>query len=260
MIGNDGDVGDAHILEDTGDRDETCSVQRRVDQLEACGLAETRADLARFDCFIQSILAVLADEFDEALFHAFCEGHVFGTGQDIGLLDGVIDDCGCVICHLAAIGAVSLEAVVFCRVVRRCDHDTCVAVIIAGCEAQSRNGHQLVVDADLDAVCSQNACRVTCEVPAFETAVIADSYGLVAALGLDPLCNTLCSLTDYPDVHTVCACAESAAKTCGTEGQRDRKALFDGIVVACKDHSRSDRLPASVCTHPDTYLAPAFFL
>ena len=58
LFGNDGDVGDAHILEDTGDRDETCAVQRR-DQLERGFVVLQRPGrtLACLDRFIQSILA-----------------------------------------------------------------------------------------------------------------------------------------------------------------------------------------------------------
>ena len=233
LLGNDGNIGNAHILQDAGDGDKSCAVERGIDELEACGLAETRADLARLDRLIQSFLAVVADEFDEAFFHALCKGNIFGAGQDVGLLDCVIDHCGGIVCHLAAVGAVGLEAVVLCGVVGGGDHNTRVAVVVAGREAQSRDGHQLVIDTDIDAVCSQNACGVAREVPALQTAVIADGDSLIAALGLDPFCYTLCRLADYPDIHAVCACAEGAAETCGTEGQRDGKALFDGIVISC---------------------------
>ena len=232
LLGNDGDIGDAHILEDAGHGDEAGAVQRRVDQLEAGGLAQTRTDLAGFDRLIEGFLTVVADEFDESLFHAFREGHVFGAGQDIGLLDRVVDNSGCVIGHLAAVGAVGLEAVVLGGVVGSGDHDTRVAVVITGSKAQCGDRHQLVIDADIDAVGGQDACCVAGKVPAFQTAVIADGDGLSAALGLDPLGNTLRSLTDYPDVHAVRACAQCAAKTCCTEGKRDREALFDGVIIA----------------------------
>ena len=112
-----------------------------------------------------------------------------------------------------------------------CDHDTCVAVVVTCRKAQRRNGHKLVIDADVDSVCSKNACGVTREIPALETAVIADRDGLCAALCEHPAGDALCCLADNPDVHTVCACAECAAKTGSTERKSDRKTLFNGFII-----------------------------
>ncbi len=57
---------------------------------------------------VEGVLAVVAHKADEALLDAFGKGDVLCAGQDIGLLDLVIDDGGGVIGHLAAVGAVGL--------------------------------------------------------------------------------------------------------------------------------------------------------
>ena len=232
LLGYDGDIGDAHILQNSCNRNKAGAVQRRVDQLEACGLAQTRADLTILDGLVESFLAVLTHKLDQAFFHAFREGHVFCAGQNIGLLDGIIHHRCRVVGHLAAIRAVSLVTVVFSRVMGSGHHDACVAFIIPGREAEGRYGHQLVIDTDLDAIRCQNACRIPGEGPALQTAVIADGYGLGAALSLDPVCHTLGRLTDYPDVHTVGSGAEGPAKACGTELECDGETILDGVVIS----------------------------
>ena len=77
LLRNDRDVCDAHIAEDLRDRDKTCAVQRRVDELEAGCLAEARAYLTGFDCFIESFLAVIFDILDDSLIDAGRKGHFF---------------------------------------------------------------------------------------------------------------------------------------------------------------------------------------
>ena len=231
LLRNNGDVRDAHVLQDPGDRYQAGAVQRRIDQLQAGVLRETRTDLAGFNGLIQGFLAVFADELDETLVNAFRKAHVLRAGEDIGLLDGIVNDCCGIVRHLAAVRSVSLVAIVLCRVVGRRDHDACVALIITGCKGKCRDRHQLVVDADVDAVCSEDACSVTREIPALQTAVIADSDGLGPALGLDPVSDTLGCLTDDPDVHAVRTCAECAAKTRRTELQSDGEAFLDLVVI-----------------------------
>ena len=115
----------------------------------------------------------------------------------------------------------------------RRDHDAGVAVVVTGSEAQRGNGHELVINTYVDSVCGQYACGVTCEIPALETAVVADRHGLRAALGEDPAGDALRCLADNPDIHAVRACAECAAKAGCTELKGYGKALLDGFIVAC---------------------------
>ena len=231
LFGNDRDVIDSHVLEDTGNRNKTGSVERRVNKLQAGGLAETRAYLMRFDRLIEGFLAFVFDKADQTLFHAFRKAHVLRAGQDIGLLNAVIYHGSGVIGHLTSVRAIGLEAVVLGGVVARCDHDAGVALIVSCRKAECRNGHQFVVNADIDSVGRKNACRISCEVPALETAVIADRYGLGSALGFDPVGDTLGCLTDHPDVHPVGAGAERSAQTCGSELKRDGEAFLDRFFI-----------------------------
>src|SRR5699024_11212052 len=144
--------------------------------------------------------------------HALGKGDVLCAGEHVGLLDLVVDDGGGVIGHLAAVGAVCLVAVVLGGVVGRGDHDARVAVVVPGGEAQGRHRHQGVVDADLDAVGSQDAGGRLGKDVALDAAVVADGDGLAAALGLDPVGQPLGCLTDDVDIHAVGAGAQHAAQ------------------------------------------------
>ena len=55
LLGDNGDVGDADVLEDTGHRHQTAAVERAVHQLEARGLADAGTDGAGFDGRIQGV-------------------------------------------------------------------------------------------------------------------------------------------------------------------------------------------------------------
>ena len=232
LLRHDGDVGDAHIVQDVGDRHQTGAVQGAVDQLQASRLAQARAHLTCLDGSIEGVLAVVAHKADEALLDTLCKGDVLCAGEDIGLLDLIVDDSGGVIGHLAAVGAVGLVAVVLGRVVRSCDHDARVALVVTGGKAQGGDRHQRVVDAHLDAVrCQDPGSRLGKDV-ALEAAVVADGHGLIAALRLDPVCQTLRGLTHDVDVHTVGASAQHAAQAGGAKLQRNGEAVLDLVVIS----------------------------
>ena len=112
------------------------------------------------------------------------------------------------------------------------DHDTGVAVVVTGGKAQRGNRHQSVVDADLDAVGSQNLGSSLGKHIALDAAVVADGNGLGAALSLDPVGQALSGLTDNIHIHAVGASAQHAAQTGGAELQGDGKTLLDLIIVA----------------------------
>ena len=115
---------------------------------------------------------------------------------------------------------------------RGSDHDTGVALIVAGGKAQRRYRHQCIINTDFDPVGGQNTGCVLGKIPAFQTAVIGNRDGLGASLGLDPVCDSLCCLTHDPYIHTVGACAKSAAQAGGTEFQRDGKTVLNGTFVS----------------------------
>ena len=151
--------------------------------------------------------------------------------QHIRLLDGRVDNSGRIICHLAAVRAVCLVAVVLRRVVRSRDHDASVAVVVARRKAQGRYRHELLVKAHVDVICREGAGGLAREVPALETAVVADGDGLRAALRLDPVGNALRSLANDPDVHAVRTGAEHAAQAGRAELQSDGEAVLDGLII-----------------------------
>ena len=232
LLRHDGDIGDAHVVQNVGDRHQTRTVQRAVDQLQAGGLAQARAHLTCLDGGVEGVLAVVAHKADEALLDAFGKGDVLCAGQDIGLLDLVVDDGGGVIGHLAAVGAVGLVAVVLGGVMRSGDHDARIALIVTGGKAQGRDRHQSIINAHLDAVCGQNAGGSLGKDVALQAAVVADGHGLAAALGLDPVCQALGGLTHDVDVHAVGASAQHAAQAGGAELQCNGKAVLDLVVVS----------------------------
>ena len=169
---------------------------------------------------------------DQALLHAFREGHILRSGENVGLLDLCVYDSGSVVCHLAAVRAVRLISVIFRRVMGSCDHNARVAVIITGGKGKRRNRHQGIVDPYLDSICRQNACRVLCKYIALDTAVITDSHSLCAALCLYPVGKALRSLAHNIDIHTVGSCSQHAAETCGSEFQGNSETFFDLIVIS----------------------------
>ena len=232
LLGHNSDVGDAHIVQHVGDRHQTGTVQRAVHQLQAGSLAQARAHLTSLNGVVQSLFAVVAHKADQALLHALSKGNVLCAGEHVGLLDLVVDDGSSIIGHLAAVRAVGLVAVVLGRVVGCRDHDAGVALIVTGSKAQGRHGHQGIINAHLDAVCSQNACGSLGKNIALQAAVVADGHGLGALLGLDPVCQTLRSLTDDINIHTVGASAQNAAQTSRAKLQSHRKAVFDLFVIS----------------------------
>ena len=231
LLGDDRDVGDAHVMQDVRHRDEAGSVERGVDQLQSGGLCKARAHLPCLNGLIESLFAVIADEADQALFHAFCKGDAFCTCQHIRLLDFTVDNGGCVIGHLAAVRPVGLVAVVFCRVVGSRYHDARIAVIIPCRKRKGGNRHQGIVDSYFDSVGSQHACRLFGKDIAFQPAVVGDGHRLAAALGQNPVGKPLGRLAHHPDIHAVCACTERSAQSGRSELQGNRKAVFDLILV-----------------------------
>ena len=231
LLGHNGDVGDADVAQNMGDGHKAGAVQRAVDELQTGGLADARADGACLNGGIQRVDAVVTDVLDQALGHAVLKGDQLGAGQDIGFLNFGVDDVGGLVGHLAAVRAVGLVAVVLGGVVAGRDHDTGVAVVIAGRKAQRGHGHKGAVDADLDAVGGQHLGSGPGEQVALDAAVIADGNGLAAALGLDPVGKALGRLTDNVNIHTVGACTDDAAQARCTELQGHSKTVLNGGIV-----------------------------
>ena len=232
LIRHDRDVCDANVFEYLCYWYESGTVQRAVYQLQASCFAETRTHLTGFNRLIKCFFAVILHETDQSFFHALCKGHIFCSGQYVGLLDLVVNDRCRVICHLAAVRTVCLVTVVFCRIVGCGHHDSCVAVVVTGRKGKCRYRHQCIVDPYMNTVCRQHTCRCLGKHVALETAVIADCHGLCTALCLHPVCKSLRRLAYHIDVHAVRTCAKHAAQSRGTELQCYGKTLLYFVFIS----------------------------
>ena len=231
LLGHDGDIRNANVVQHTGDRHQSRAVQRAVHQLQAGCFAQAGAHAAGFDGGVQRFLTVIAHILDQALFHSLGKGQGFCALQNIGFLNFGIHGIGCIVGHLAAIGAIGLIAVVLGGVVAGRDHNTGVALIIARGKAQRGHRHQLRINAHLHAVGRQHlGCRPGKHI-AFNAAVIADGHRLAAALRFHPVGQALCGLTHGINIHTVGACADHTAQTRGAEFQRHGKSLANFVFI-----------------------------
>ena len=220
-------------MEHPGHGHQAGAVQGGVDQLEPRGFAQAGPDGPGLDGVVQGFLAVLTHVGNQTGGQTLFKGDELGTLQNVGLLDFGIDNGGGIVGHLAAVGPVSLVAVVLGGVVGGGDHDAGVGTIESGGEGQGGHRHQCVIDADLDAVGSQNAGGVFGKHIGVDAAVVGDGNQLVAPLGLHPVGKPLGGLTDHVDIHPVGARAQHAPQAGGAEFQRDGEAVLDLFVAAC---------------------------
>ena len=134
-------ICDSDILQDLGYRHKSGTIQRAVNQLQSCCLTKTRTNLAGLDCIVKSTFAVVTNKADQTFLNALCKGHIFRTSQNVCLLDLIINDSCSIICHLAAIRAISLVSIIFSRVMRCGNHNTRVALIVACRKGKGRYRH-----------------------------------------------------------------------------------------------------------------------
>ena len=215
-----------------GDGHQAGAVQGRIHQFQPRGSAQAGADRASLDGIVQGFLAVLVHIGNQPLGLPFLKGHPGSTGENIGFLNLGVHHCGGIVCHLAAIGAVGLVAVIFGGIVRGGNHDTGVGMVIAGGEGQGGHRHQRVINAHFDAVGGQNAGGLLGEHVGIDPAVVGDGNQLTAPLGFDPVGKTLGGLTHHINIHPVGACAQDSPEACGAEFQRHGEPLLDLILLA----------------------------
>ncbi len=142
-----------------GNRNQTGTVKRTVNQLKSRGLAQARTNLTRLDRVIQRFLTVVSYKTNQAVLNALGKGYVLCAVKDIGLLDLCVNNRRCVVCHLAAVRTVCLITIILCRIVGRRHHNTRVALIVTGRKGKRRNRHQRVINPHLDPVCRKHARR-----------------------------------------------------------------------------------------------------
>ena len=231
LLGDNGNVVNADVMEHPGHGHQAGAVQGGVDQLEPGGLAQAGPHGPGLDGIVQGFLAVLAHILDHAGGQTFLKRNQLGPFQHVGFLNFRIDNGGGIVGHLAAVGAIGLVAVVLGGVVRSGDHNTGVGPIVAGGKAQCGHGHQCVIDPYPDAVGCQHTGSGFRKDIGIDTAVIGNGNQLIAALGFDPIGKALGGLTDHIDIHPVGARTQNAPESGGTEFQGDRKPILDLVLV-----------------------------
>ena len=165
----------------------------------------------------------------------------FQRCSEVGGLDGVeivvvVDAAqngvGIVIGHLAAVGAVDLVAVILGGVVAGSDHNACLAAQLTHGKAEHGNGHETVIEIDLNAVCCENLGGLLRKLFAVVAAVVAHSDAALTEHVVDIVGKTLSRSANGVDVHAVGANLQHAAHTRGAEGELCAEAVFDSIFIA----------------------------
>ena len=217
LLGNHGDVGDAHALEDLAHALDARAVERGVDHREvgvglgADGLGGHRVD--------EAVKHGVVNPLDQAGLEGLVEDHVLHAGEDVGLVNGVLNLVGGLVGDLAAVLAVDLVAVVGRRVVAGGDADACGALEVARSEGQRRHRLDTRVDERLHAVGGQHAGRGLHELLALVARVARDGDGGVLVVGVEVGGEALAGLRHRVDVHAVGADAKGAAQAGRTKGE-----------------------------------------
>ena len=115
---------------------------------------------------------------------------------------------------------------------RGCNHNAGVGLIIPGGKTQGGNGHQRIVNADMDAVGGQHTGGGSGKDVGIDAAVVGNGNQLASALGLYPVGQALGRLPDHIDIHSIGACAQNATQTGSAELQSNGKPIPDLLIVA----------------------------
>ena len=130
--------------------------------------------------------------------------------------------------QLAAVRAVDLEAVILGGIVAGRDADADPAGKRAHGIAQGGNGLESGIEICLNAVRGQNAGGFPGEAFTVYSTVVSDGGALGKARFVQIIGYGLRRAADDMDVHAVCAHAENAAQSAGSEGKRTAECIFDG--------------------------------
>ncbi len=217
LLLNDGHVLDADAVEDGGDAASAGAVERGVNN------AEVRAG-AVDDAFLlypleERLGDLLRNGDDHAVRHGFVVVGVLYVGKNIQLVHLCQNAVGHLGGDLAAVAAVGLVAVVFCRVMAGGDVDTGVTLEVTHGKGQRRRRHQLRINVSLDAVGGQRRGGFLCKDVGFDPAVIGDGHGRAGTDVIQVVGKALRCLAHRINIDAVGACANHAAKTRGAEGQ-----------------------------------------
>ena len=111
------------------------------------------------------------------------------------------------------------------------NHHACIGMVIPGGKRQGGHGHQGIINPHLHAVGSQHPGSLLGKHIRVDAAVVGNGNQLIAPLGLHPVGKALGGLTHGVNIHPVGTGTQHAPQTGSTEFQRNRKALFDFVVI-----------------------------
>ena len=223
LLGHDGHVVDANLLEDAGHALHAGAVERRVDHGVVVASLEARhADL--LDGSDEVVENLLGRPLDQALLETLVKVHDLDV-ERIGLGDVGRDLGSGLVRDLAAVVVVDLVAVVDGGVVRGREHDTGARVQVAHGKRQRGDRLDAGIDVDVDAVGGQHARSDLLEVLALEAGVTRKGERGVLVVRVEVIGYALGGLGNHIDVHAVGANAQHAAETGGAK----RKVAIEGV-------------------------------
>ena len=199
------------------------AAQGRIDDVESGFGDLIEADALAQDGLIVVLPDILRDQPDHALFQPFGEGTGFlGEGFDGG--NALHDHGGGLVGHLAAVGAVALDAVVLAGIVGRGDHDAAAAAEAAHRVGEHGCGSQLMVDIGLDAVRGKGVGADLGKEAGIVARIVADGAALGKVGRAEPCRHAEGGSAHGVNVEAVGTGAHHAAKTGGAELKRSEKA------------------------------------
>ena len=208
-----------------------CAVERRVnDDRAARGiLRQERRGRYRGEIPLHGILADIGDHAGSETFGKIKRADV---RKGIDAVDLRLNRCGGLRRDLAAVGAVDLVAVVFSAVVARRDDNAAARAKIAHRKRERGRRHQPGIDVYANAVRGKNSCRSLGKETGVDAAVVGDRNGRRGKARFEIIGIALRGFSDGENIHAVCAGADHAAQSAGTEFQLAVKAVLDGGGVA----------------------------
>ena len=212
----------------------TCTVQRSVNNAEVVlSFDYFRVDTNRLDILKINLIHLFSDDFDKVF--VALELHIFNLNEV-----HLVDDTFIVWSqHLCAVVPISLVAIVFARVVARCNVHTALRFEVSNGERTFRCRTQILEKINLNAVCRENVGNGFGEQTRIVAAVVAYHYRdllLVLEVYFKVIGKSLRCHTNGVDVHTVRACAHNAAQTARSKLKVFVKRLNKKVFVLAVHH------------------------
>ena len=234
LLGNDGDVGHAHALENLGNRNQAGTVERRIDKFEgSLGnlLVGQIVDRLGNHGIVVRIEAGIIDPFDKTPGYRLVEIHSLDVGKGVGRLHGCRNSRCSLGGDLATIRSICLVAVIRCRVMA-CRHaDTARTFEVARGPRKGGYGRNLRIDVGRHAVSCQNRRRRLNEKLALVAAITSNGDRRIIERLVEVIGKALRGTTDRVDIHAIGARADSSAKTSGSKLEVLEKRIRDSVCI-----------------------------